>query len=117
MITDALTNQQIAAILSLVVFAALLWVFIYPERKVVTIDIPWYRHNIFPWGWVDIREINPEIGDVVTAQDYYSESSQGIVFYKVAEAGTGTADGGTYIDINVMQLKAQYSELQKDSEV
>ncbi|AGG57834.1 hypothetical protein VPBG_00062 [Vibrio phage helene 12B3] len=46
--------------------------------------------------------INLEVNQIVVVDDYYggvTPSNSGVLFFKVVVAGTGTADGGKYIDV------------------
>lgn len=59
----------------------------------------------------------PNIGSLVSVEDYYggaNPNNSGVLFFKVVSAGTGTADGGKYIDVDPTRqleqnLKKPYS--------
>ena len=46
-------------------------------------------------------------GDTVTIEDYATGNNSGILFFKVVAGGTGTADGGKYIDIPALSLQLE----------
>jgi hypothetical protein len=39
------------------------------------------------------------LGDFVSVEDYATGNNSGVLFFKVVAAGTGTADGGSFIDL------------------
>tara|TARA_R110000796_G_scaffold245122_1_gene369027 strand:- start:89 stop:1897 length:1809 start_codon:yes stop_codon:yes gene_type:complete len=50
-------------------------------------------------------EVSLLIGNIVTALDYKEGCNSGKLIFKVVDAGTGTADGGTYIDFPTQSLQ------------
>jgi hypothetical protein len=50
----------------------------YKGKKVITMNRPWYRHPIFPWGWYSL------VQDKIDAVDVMSDG-----FYKPNDGGGG----------------------------
>ena len=48
------------------------------------------------------------VNDVVETQGYYSVGDRGGNLYKIVPAGTGTADGGSYIDLATHQAQGLF---------
>lgn len=58
----------------------------------------------------DVVANPPSLGASVVVDDYYGlpePSNSGVLFFKVVAAGTGTADGGKYIDIDATRQLEQ----------
>ena len=47
------------------------------------------------------------IGDSVAVRDYATGNNSGVLFFKVVASGTGTADGGKYIDLPTLGLQLE----------
>lgn len=47
------------------------------------------------------------LGDFIVVEDYATGNNSGYLFFKVVAAGTGTADGGEYIDLTGSSLQAK----------
>lgn len=45
------------------------------------------------------------IGDFYSVEDYASGNNSGVLFFKAVTAGTGTADGGSYIDHDTLSVQ------------
>lgn len=48
-----------------------------------------------------------KVGDFVTVQDYATGNNSGVLYFKIVAAGTGVADGGSFINLSASGLQAQ----------
>ena len=54
-----------------------------------------------------VAEAALTVGTFVTVQDYATDRDSGVLFFKVVAAGTGTPDGGSFIDLTGASLQAE----------
>ena len=57
---------------------------------------PWWRHPVFPWGWIGFNDIKDGNYDFC---GFYKPNDGGACSYKMVSPGAGKNDGGDYHDL------------------